>query len=105
MALWDKLKQTLRAPLAKGRDEGIYFYVRCDRCGDRVRVRLNPMADLQQEFGDSGNQSGYSVRKMVVDQRCFRPIEVRMRFDDQRRERSREIQGGEFLTQEEYDAS
>ena len=104
MSLWARLKASFSAGRASGRDEGIYFYVRCERCGDRVRVRLNPGAELQQDFGESSAAAGYSVRKMVVDQRCFRPIEVRMRFDAGRRELSREVEGGAFLTREEYEA-
>jgi hypothetical protein len=104
MAVWDRLKKVLGGQRSGGKDDGIYFYVRCDRCREKVRVRLNPHSELQQEFGDSGQDSGYSVRKMVVDQRCFRPIEVRMRFDASRHEQSREIEGGTFLTQQEYEA-
>jgi hypothetical protein len=105
MPLWDRLKQVFGGGPSRGRDEGIYFYVRCDRCGDRVRVRLNPSSELQQEFDESGEGvRAYSVRKMVVDQRCFRPIEVRFQFDAARRERSREIEGGTFLSREEYEA-
>lgn len=101
--VWGKLKQLFGGG-SSGDDGGIYFYVRCDRCADRVRVRLNPGSDLQQDFGDDGGAEGYAVRKMVVDQRCFRPIEVRMRFDSRRREVEREIEGGTFLTWEEFEA-
>ena len=52
MPLWDRLKQVFGGGRSPGRDEGIYFYVRCDRCGDRVRVRLNPSSELQQEFDE-----------------------------------------------------
>ena len=100
MGLLDALK---RAFGGGSGDSGIYLYVRCDRCGDRVRVRINPAAELQQEFGDGDQPAGYSVRKMVVDQRCFRPIEVVMRFDRGRRERSREIEGGAFISREEFE--
>ena len=98
-----QLKRLLGGGSAESHDDGIYVYVRCHRCGDRVRVRLNPQADLQQEFGEQQGVSGYAVRKMVVDQRCFRPIEVTMRFDNARREVARDIQGGAFLTREEYE--
>ena len=88
-----------------GGDNGIYYYIRCDRCGDLVRIRLNPTADLQQEFSANGDfVSGYYVRKMVVDQRCFRPIEVELRFDSRRHETSREIKGGQFVDADAYTA-
>jgi len=103
MSFWQRIKAAFGTQSSA--DKGIYFYVRCERCGDRVRVRLNPQAELQQEFGDSGDSiGGYSVRKVVVDQRCFRPIEVRLHFDAARRERSREIEGGSFLTREQFEA-
>ena len=104
MALWDQLKRIFGGS-AGPRDDGIYLYVRCNRCGDRVRVRISPTSDLQQEFdGESDRVGGYFVRKMVVDQRCFRPIEVTLRFDAGRRETERQIDGGTFLTPEEFEA-
>lgn len=88
------------------RDDGLYFYVRCDRCAAVVRVRLNPATELQQDFDEQGDRvSGYFVRKVVVDSRCFRPIEAKLWFDAARRVRSREISGGTFVTEAEYDAA
>lgn len=31
-------------------DQGIYVYVRCNRCGEAVRVRLDPTNDLSPTF-------------------------------------------------------
>ena len=108
VGLWDKLKEALGGGSAAGGGssdrDGLYFYVRCDRCGDVVRVRVNTANELQQEFAESDGVAGYSLRKVVVDAKCFRPIEVSMRFDGRRREQSREIEGGRFITAEEYAA-
>lgn len=104
MGFFDQLKRMFGGS-GGGRDDGIYLYVRCNRCGDRVRVRVNSTSELQQEFKQSDRASGYSVRKMVVDQRCFRPIEIRLRFDARRNEQERTIEGGTFLSQEEFEAS
>ena len=104
MTLWDRLRRIFGGSAAGG-DGGIYLYVRCNRCGDRVRVRISPNSELQQEFSEEGDRvAGYFVRKMVVDQRCFRPIAVTMRFDGGKRETQREIDGGGFLTREEFEA-
>jgi hypothetical protein len=99
--VWERLKRLFGGRAAEPGDDGIYVYVRSDRCGESVRVRLSPRSELQQDF-ESG---GYSVRKMIVDGRCFRPIELNMTFDSGRREQSREIEGGSFITREEYEAS
>ena len=102
MGFIDLLKRAFanRSPETDG---GIYFYVRCERCDERVQVRLNPQSDLQQQFEPSGDGiAGYFVRKVVIDQGCFRPIEVSMTFDPARRELSRDIAGGKFITQDEF---
>jgi hypothetical protein len=108
VGIWD----TLRAALGgggRGGDgsdrDGLYIYVRCDRCGDVVRVRVNMANELQQEFSEGGGVAGYSLQKGVVDARCFRPIQVSMTFDGGRRELSREIEGGQFVDEEAYEAA
>lgn len=103
MGILDSLKRAFAGQPAS-RDDGIYFYVRCDRCGDHVQVRISPQNELQQEF-DGGGVSGYFVRKTVIDQRCFRPIETYLTFDTGRRELTREIESGMFVTREEYEAA
>ena len=109
MGLWDKLKEALGGGGGAGGGssdrDALYFQVRCDRCGDVVRVRVNTANELQQEFAESDGVEGYSLRKTVVDAKCFRPIEVSMRFDGRRRELSREIEGGGFITADEYEAA
>ena len=108
MSLWGKLKSALGGGAAGQSDtdrEGLYLYVRCDRCADVVRVRISMANELQQEFSDAGGVSGYSLQKGVVDGKCFVPITVRLRFDSGRRELQREIEGGQFVDREAYEAS
>lgn len=102
MVIWEALKRAFGLG-DEPRDNGLYYYVRCDRCQDRVKVRISPSSELQQEFDDTGVR-GYAVRKVVIDQRCFRPIELRLRFDAARRETAREIEGGTLLTREAFEA-
>ena len=72
-------------------DRGLHVRVRCNACGEIVQARIDPAAELS--LADDGE--GYFVRKVLVGQRCFRPIEVRVRYADQRgTELSREVEGG-----------
>ena len=72
-------------------DGGIYFRVKCNACGEIVQGRVSPTSELSQ--ADDGH--GYYVRKVLVGQQCFRPIEVRIHYADLRgTEISREITGG-----------
>jgi hypothetical protein len=88
------------------RDEnGFYFYVRCGKCGEVVRVRTDRRWDFQQEFEEGQDApTGYAVHKEVIGQRCFQMIHVTLRFDSHRRETGREIRGGQFATEQEYEA-
>jgi hypothetical protein len=75
----------------KTRDGGIYVRVKCNACGEIVQARINPTAELSQL--DDG--AGYFVRKVLVGQKCYRPIEVELRYKDVRgTELSREVRGG-----------
>ena len=76
-------------------DHGLYIQVRCDACGEVVQTRVNPGAELS--LADDGQS--YFVRKVLVGQRCFRPIEVLVRYADQggRAELSRDVTGGESV--------
>jgi hypothetical protein len=76
---------------ARSHDGGIYVRVKCDACGEIVQTRINPTSELSQS--DEGG--GYYVRKVLVGQQCFRPIEVQLHYSDLRgTEISREIRGG-----------
>lgn len=87
------------------RDNAFYYYVRCDKCGETIRVRVDRSNDLAQDFEDGGdNPSGYTVTKGVVGKKCFRTINLTVKFDSARREVSRSIEGGEFITADEYEA-
>lgn len=80
-----------------------YFYVACNSCGEKIRVRVDKAYDLQQEFDEVGDTvSGYVLSKEVLGKKCFKPIHVDMVFDKNKEEMSRDIKGGKFITREEY---
>ena len=78
-------------PSTRSGDGGIYIRVRCDACGEVIQARINPLSELSQS--DEGQ--GYFVRKVLVGRRCFRPVEVQVRYSDLgKTEISREVKGG-----------
>ncbi len=84
-------------------DNALHLYVRCSRCGTPVHVRVHLYNDLTVEFGDGEEVAGYRLRKEIMDARCFRLIYADITFDRNRRELSRKIEGGEFISKEEYE--
>lgn len=77
---------------------GIYFFVRCDNCGSCVRLRADKQHDLLREDG------GFSWHKTIVDSKCFRRIPTIVTLNGKYEMVSADIQGGQFITEEEYDA-
>lgn len=84
-------------------DRGIHLYIECQRCGAPVHVRIDPQNELAADYGDAGAE-GYQVVKEITDDRCFRRMRAELHFDAHRRETSRQLEGGEFITADEYAA-
>ncbi len=84
-------------------DGAIHLYVRCNRCGAPVHVRVDPRNDLLSDYGEDDEATGYRLIKEMMDSRCFRLMRAEIEYDRARREQTRQIEGGTFITREEYD--
>jgi hypothetical protein len=100
VGLFDGLKKLLgaRGTSSTPGDRGVYYYVRCDRCKEALKFRVDPLWDLGAADG-----GGYVVTKHIIGQKCFKTVEVVLTFDDHRVESERQIYGGTFITIEEYE--
>jgi (2Fe-2S) ferredoxin len=78
--------------------DGIYFYVRCGRCGQKLKVRADRRFDLVRDL----DEGGYVLHKEMMDGTCFSLMYATVRFDDDKRIVSQEIEGGEFISEEEF---
>ena len=109
MSFFSKLLGAFRGQAPAGDDAGrnaFWVYVRCNACGEPIRVRINREHDLSAEYDEGSDAaSSFHVHKEVVGQRCFRRIQVDLTFDGQRKVGDQQAQGGTFLTREEYDAA
>ncbi len=86
------------------RDESIYWlHVKCNRCGEQIRTRINLHNDLSVSYGEGDADTTFYCRKVLMgEERCFQRIEVELSFDHHRKVINRQISGGEFITEEEY---
>ncbi len=100
MGFLDSLKSLLSG--SGGPDvSGYWVYVRCRRCGEAIRARINLQNDLSPN-----DDEGYTVTKTLVgDRRCFERIEVTLTFDANRRLVGQEIQRGDFISAKEFEAA
>ena len=102
------LKKIASALSPKGTDEGdvSWVYVRCDKCGEAIKTRIDLRHDLTPNYSAEGRVAGYVSRKVLIgSQRCFEPIEVKLSFDSQRRLGLREIAGGQCISKEKYEGN
>lgn len=77
--------------------DGIYFYVECDRCATRTRVRADRRYDLSRTDG------GYVWQKTIVCTKCFSRMEAIVSFSNKQVVETQDIGHGRFLTQEAYE--
>jgi hypothetical protein len=100
---WRKKPASLFAPERARDTYGHWLYVQCDRCGEKIRTRVDLRNDLSVRYGKTDRDTTRFCRKTVVGSgRCFQEIEVELTFDAHRQLIDRHIQGGNFISEEEY---
>lgn len=83
-----------------------WIYVQCDRCGEKLRARINTRSELSPEFGNTDNAISYHCRKVLIgEQHCFQRIEVNLAFNTRYKIVDQQIIGGKFITRAEYEAN
>ena len=84
----------------EGEDKyGYWVHVRCNRCGEAVRTRIDLRNDLS-----ALDDGGFVVHKTLVGKGlCFERIEVTLTFGERRNVVGEEIIGGELITADEYE--
>jgi len=98
MGFFDRFKKALSAPAS---EEGVlWLYVRCDRCGEKIRVRIDRRYDVNPDY----EKGGYILRKEILGYRCPQLIYATLHFDRNFNVTSRDITGGQFITREEFEA-
>lgn len=103
MSFFKKLSRLFVSPYRE--EQGIiWVYVQCDKCGEKMRTRVNTRTELTPEFGNSDIASSYFSRKVLIgDKHCFQPIELIMKFDAKHHLVDKQISGGKFITKDEFE--
>ena len=75
---------------------GIYLYVKVNNLDSRVKVRADKQHDLMR------TDNGFVWHKTIVDSKYFRRMQAVVHFDNNYNIVSRELEGGTFISEEEY---
>ncbi|MGD9092945.1 MAG: hypothetical protein PVF74_08850 [Anaerolineales bacterium] len=91
----------LLSPSGGGDDYTYWIYVRCNRCSEKIRGRVDLRNELSVNYNDKGNT--FFCRKVLMgEEHCFQKIEVQLTFDKDRKLIDRQITGGQFISEEEF---
>jgi hypothetical protein len=93
-----KWVERLLAPGGNRKDE-LWLEVRCNRCGETIRARVDLRNDLSLLDEGEYEKAAYFCRKILIGaQRCYQPVEVELYFDMQRGLVEHRVSGGEFIS-------
>ena len=96
MGLWKKFT-ALFTPAAAPESPAAWITVRCNRCGEVIRARLNLYNDLSADYSETGGATYLCHKTLMGEGHCFQRIEVELSFDANRKLLAREISGGQFV--------
>ena len=85
-----------------GDDHSLWLAVKCSRCSEIIRARIDLHNDLSIDYGDDGAETTYLCRKTLMGEgRCFQRVEVKLTFDKNRQLIDRSVSGGDFVNEAE----
>jgi hypothetical protein len=98
-----KFSKVLSSPQPRT-ERALYLYVQCNKCGEKLRARVDMWNELTPEYeGSSENATSFQCRKVLIGvNRCYQPIELRLKFDKNHRLIDQQIFGGKFIEKEEF---
>jgi transcription elongation factor Elf1 len=102
MGFLKKLAEMFTAPSALG-SRMRWYYIQCGKCGKKIKIGVNMSSEVVNNYADTKSGSpAYTLRKVAQDDHCFTPIEINIGYDQMQKEIDKKIQGGKFLSEEEF---
>jgi hypothetical protein len=103
MSFLKKLSKILSSPPPRT-ERAFYLYVKCNKCGEKLRARVDAWNELTPEYdGKSDDPASYTCRKVLIgENRCYQPIELKLKFDKNHKLVEQQIFGGRYIDQEEF---
>ena len=77
----------------------LWLYVQCNKCGAPVGIRVDTRNDISIDYETGGRY----LRKEIMDSTCFKLMYADVKFTGDGKIAEKDIEGGKFLTKEEYD--
>ena len=101
MSLFKKISDYFNSP-SNVDEAGYYVFVRCNKCREPLKSRINLHHDLSVDYDGPNGQTYFSRKTIVGSSGCFQRIEIELTFNKKRRLINREISGGIFIEEDEF---
>jgi hypothetical protein len=85
-----------------GDPEGIHFYVRCDKCGEKIHIRANRTSDVSDDY--EGETVTKVLHKEILGSRCQNLMYVHLTLDAGYRIVEAQTERCTMISREEYEA-
>ncbi len=80
----------------------MFLYVKCNRCGEKIKVRIVKSTDLLYNYNKPQGDVGYTLRKEILGNKCPNLIYAYAEFDKNKKMLSLDVNGGISIKPEEY---
>ena len=104
MGLFSRIAALFTGKAPGGSNRYLPVYVIDHRCREPIAGQVDLLNELSLADEEGG---GYYVRKVLHtsgERRCFGQVEVQLWLDSKKQITNHEVQGGRWLTADEYDA-
>jgi len=80
--------------------DGLRFYVQCDKCGEKIAIRIDKRYDLTRD--PSSRTKAFSVRKDILGNKCRNLMRANVHISTGGKLLAVAVEGARQITWEEY---
>jgi hypothetical protein len=92
------LKRFFTIPAEGDVSQFITFTVKCDKCGEEIKVKVRRSSDISKIYEGEGPQGAeFFLKKEILGEKCNNLIYINVYFGPGFDIISREISGGKFI--------
>ncbi len=79
----------------------IHIYLKDEKCGEKIKLLVRKSYDIQKIYEDN-EQADYRLKKVVICNKCYNKINVRIDFNKRYNILDSQLDGGNIISEEEF---
>lgn len=98
MGFFDFIKNIFQ-PVRQGNI--IHIYLKDEKCGEKIKLLVRKSYDIQKIYEDN-EQADYRLKKVVICNKCYNKINVRIDYNKRYNIIDSQLDGGNIISEEEF---